>query len=84
MLVVYAGFLGTMGKIMDIWRLPFFTGGLLAGTYFSFIFIIFSLWWIVNSYSVFLLRDHFIIFYAPQGDAFQTETEVSHCIAFCF
>jgi hypothetical protein len=24
------------------------------------------------------------IFYAPQGDAFQKGTEVSHCIAACF
>ena len=38
MLVVYTGFLGTMEKIMDIWRLPFFTGGLLADAYFLFYF----------------------------------------------
>jgi len=54
---------------LEVFLLFFLHGGLSNAT---FLFFIFYCYIQITNY------------YDPEGDAFQTETEVSHCIAFCF
>jgi hypothetical protein len=47
--------------------------------------IFFSSRWIVKCYiSIFYFYIQITNYYDPEGDAFQTKTEVLHCIARCF